>query len=29
MTGHSGFDIKMHLTRKACFVAGGHLVEPP
>ena len=23
------FDIKMDFTRKACFVAGGHLTETP
>jgi hypothetical protein len=23
------FDIKMDFTRKACFVAGGHVTNPP
>ena len=29
ITGHWVFDIKMDLTRKARFVAGGHLTDPP
>jgi hypothetical protein len=29
ITCHMIFDIKMDLTRKARFVAGGHLTEPP
>jgi Reverse transcriptase (RNA-dependent DNA polymerase) len=26
---HMVFDVKMDLTRKACFVAGGHMTDPP
>ena len=26
---HMIFDVKFDFTRKACFVAGGHLTEPP
>ncbi|MFN9978500.1 MAG: hypothetical protein ACK53Y_01230, partial [bacterium] len=26
---HMIFDIKMDFTRKACFVAGGHVTDPP
>jgi Reverse transcriptase (RNA-dependent DNA polymerase) len=27
--GHVIFDVKMDFTRKACFVAGGHVTAPP
>jgi hypothetical protein len=26
---HMIFDVKMDSTRKACFVAGGHMTDPP
>ena len=29
ITGHLVFDVKADFTRKARYVAGGHLTEPP
>ena len=29
ITGHLIFDVNMDLTRRARYVAGGHLIDPP